>query len=106
MGKFKLNGEEIENYNIEVRNESIENMPFSIVFLTIQTNSNSYEYRILCDTQFPKIEMITSILEEGLKRAKLNIDDDFNIAEDPEKRFLSVSYLPEGEFQFQGKRVN
>lgn len=105
MGRLNINAEKIEDYEIDVRNEGDGNVSYQAIYLTIKTNIKSHQYKISTDVRFPEIPMITEILERGLERSKMELGKNFNIDEEPERFYIYVSYSPEGQFQFAGKRL-
>ncbi len=88
MGYLQLNTGLIDDYSVEIVNES-EN--YRVINLSIYTDVSNVSYRICADTRQPNIDDIYSNLNSALALVKASADSNIKINEYLERNYIYLN---------------
>ncbi len=104
MGKFNLNSGVIQNFDVNLTQETNEGYTFDVIYLRICSETVDVSYRINSDERHPNINIIYNSLKVGLQQAQ-NSDLSFEISEYLERSYIFVTY-PDGQvMQYTAQRI-
>jgi len=97
VGYFQLNTGLIDNYSIELVNESAD---YRVINLSIYTDVSSVACGICADTRQPNIDDIYENLIIALEFAKTNADANIKINEYLDRKYIFMTHPDESIIQY------